>query len=103
MPNFTSVHFCADHLGLDEIAAKVRQEEVKIGPLLAISTFEHFPPSFPPTRFTWFTHENADSPAQTIDLHLCPGGVIPTSPGKVLVCIGNCFVEGELRTVAAFR
>lgn len=99
MPNFTAVHFSEANEVLDAITNKVREAEGHLGPLLAISSCE----SFPGKLLTCFTHENANAPGQAIELHLCPGGVIPTIPGKTLVCKGRCFVKGELRTVAAFR
>lgn len=99
MPNFTAVRFSDDDLGLDAITTTVQQGERLVGPLLAISSCE----SFPRKRLTCFTHEQANAPGQAVELHLCPGGVIPTIPGKTVVCKGNCFVKGELRTVAAFR
>jgi len=99
MPNFTAVRFSEDDLGLDAITITVQQGESLVGPLLAISSCE----SFPPKRLTCFTHEQANAPGQAIELHLCPGGAIPTIPGKTVVCIGNCFVEAKLRIVAAFR
>jgi len=99
MPNFTAVRFSEDDLGLDAITITVQQGEGLVGSLLALSSCE----SFPPKRLTCFTHEQANAPGQAIELHLCPGGAIPTIPGKTLVCKGNCFVDGEKRTVAAFR
>jgi hypothetical protein len=99
MPNLTAVRFSEDDLGLDAITTTVQQGEGLIGPLLAISSCE----SFPPKRLTCFTHEQTNAPGQPIELRLSPGGVIPPIPGKTLVCIGNCFVEGKLRIVAAFR
>jgi hypothetical protein len=99
MPNFTAVRFTEDDLDLAAITTTVQQGEGLVGPLLAISSCE----SFPPKRLTCFTHEQANGPGPAIELHLCPGGVIPTIPGKTVVCIGNCFVEAKLRMVAAFR
>lgn len=99
MANFTDVRFAGDDLTLDAVTTIVQQGEDRVGPLLAISSCEIFAPK----RLTCFTHEQASAPGQAIELRLCPGGDIPTIPGKGLVCIGNCFVEGKLRMVAAFR
>jgi hypothetical protein len=99
MANFTAVRFSEDDLELDAITTTVQQGEERLGPLLAISSCE----AFPPNRLTCFTHEVTDAPGKAIALHLCPGGAIPTIPGKTLVCIGNGFVDGKLRMVAAFR
>jgi hypothetical protein len=99
MPNFTAVRFSEDDLALDAITTTVRQGENLLGPLLAISSCENFRPK----RLTCFTHEMGTAPLKVMELHLCPGGVVPPIPGKTLVCIGNCFVEAELRMVAAFR
>lgn len=99
MTNFTAVRFSEDDLGLDAVTTTVQQGEQLVGPLLAISSCEHFAPN----RLTCFTHEHTDKPDKAIELLLCLGGTIPTIPGKTLVCIGNCFVDSELRKVAAFR
>lgn len=100
MPNLTSLRFCQDDLSLDAITTKVQQGEKRVGPLLAISPCEEFPPK----RVTCFTHEEANASGQDIELRLCPpGGAIPTIPGKSVVCVGRCFVEGKLKRVAAFR
>jgi hypothetical protein len=45
----------------------------------------------------------ADPPAKPIELRIYKDDVIPTVPGKTAVCIGNCFVAGKMRAVAAFR
>jgi hypothetical protein len=99
MANLTVVRFTEDDLDLASITTTVQQGETRLGPLLAISSCEDFPPK----RLTCFTHEQTSAPSQAIELRLCPGGVIPTISGKTLVCIGNCFVQAELRMVAAFR
>ncbi len=99
MTNSTAVRFSEDDLGLDAVTTTVQQGEERVGPLLAISSCEHFAPK----RLTCFTHERTGAPAEAIELHLCPNGKIPTIPGKTLVCIGDCLVDSRLRMVAAFR
>jgi len=99
MANSTAVRFSEDDFGLDALTTIVQQGEQVEGPLLALSSCEHFAPN----RLTCFTHERTSTPAEAIELHLCPNGKIPTIPGKTLVCIGDCFVESKLRLVAAFR
>lgn len=99
MANFTDVRFTEDDLNLDAITAAVQDGERRFGPLLAISLCEIVPRK----RLTCFTHERMAAPANPIDLQLCPGGVVPAVPGKILICQGDCFVEGKLRMVAAFR
>ena len=99
MANFTGVRFTEDDLDLDAVMTTVQQGESLIGPLLAISSCG----SFPPKRLTCFTHERTPPPNDALELRLCPGGVVPLVPGKILICKGNCFVSGDLRVVAAFR
>jgi len=99
MPNITVLRFIEDDLDLAKITKLVLAGEEDVGPLLAISSCEHFPPR----RLTCFTYEDADVPAGAIALHLCPGGAVPQVPGKTLLCIGRCFVAGVKHTVAAFR
>jgi hypothetical protein len=99
MPNPTAVRFSEDDLDLAAMTTIVQQGEEFIGPLLAISSCEDFPPK----RLTCFTHEEAATPAKPLELRLCPGGVAPTVAGKTIVCIGHCFVAAKLETVAAFR
>jgi hypothetical protein len=99
MPNFTAVFFCEEDLDLAAITTKVQDSENQSGPLLAISPCEEIVAE----RLTCFTHEVADPPAKPIELRIYKDDVIPTVPGKKVVCIGNCFVAGEMRAVAAFR
>ncbi|MBK7674657.1 MAG: hypothetical protein IPJ27_07720 [Candidatus Accumulibacter sp.] len=102
MKNCTSVRFSEDDLGLDALTTIVQQGEQRLGPLLAISPCEDFPPN----RLNCFTHESPGAPAAAfaaIELRLCSGGNIPQIPGKTLVCLGDCFVDSQLRLVAAFR
>jgi hypothetical protein len=98
MANLTAVFFSNDDLNLARLVATIRDTEQIFGPLMAISRCEDFP-----QRLTCFTHEDATPPSSPIDLHLCPNDQIPTVPGKILVCIGNCFISGQKSMVAAFR
>ena len=99
MPNITAVRFIEDDLDLARITELVQAGEEDVGPLLAISACEHFPPR----RLTCFTHEDKETPAGVLELRLCSGGAVPKVPGKTLLCIGRCFVAGSKQTVAAFR
>lgn len=100
MVHFTVVYFIEDDLALPDIERVLNDQEGLLrAPLLAISPCTDFPPK----RLTCLTHAKAGKPDRPVELHKLPGGAIPTIPGKTLVCIGRCFVEGTALEVAAFR
>lgn len=79
---------------LADLQTVIRQEEQAFGPLIAIS---------PHDGNTWLTMADAAAPATPITLEKIGAGSIPDRPNHTLVCIGDCFLQGEQARVAAFR
>ncbi len=92
--NTTDMHV-AGSLTLAELEQVLHQQEKLNGPLVDLGN------AGPNTVLTL----NLDDPPfeQPTILRLTPGGVTPTVNGHVLVCQGNCVVNGQLTGVAALR
>lgn len=100
MAHFTVVYFIEEDLSLRDIERVLNvQEGLLRAPLVAISLCTDVPSK----RLTCLTHAEAGKPDRPIELRELSGGAIPMIPGKTLLCIGRCFVEGTPLEVAAFR
>lgn len=81
-------------LTLNDLQTFIRQRENLVGPLVAISPFQNM---------TWLTMADGSAPANPIELVRYENDAIPSRPGKALICIGDCFIERQPASIAAFR
>ncbi len=99
MANFTTVAFVEDDLTLPDIESRLNDAQRRFrASVLAISLCTKFR-----KRYTCFTLVETDTPVRPIVLREIVDERIPDLPDKALVCIGECYVEGQSLEVAALR
>ena len=91
--NVTSIIPAAGDSPLKELEKVVRQREPILGTILAMSPYDD------PQPTNWLTFVNKPAPGGMIELRHYDSG----SSQSGLVCIGDCYVEGSLVLLGAYR
>ncbi|MBI5461558.1 MAG: hypothetical protein HY941_05155 [Gammaproteobacteria bacterium] len=84
------------NIGLDDLRKIIEDKETYGGLLVAISPYQ--------ASNTWITYANTTPPGKTILLkEINPGNAPPHIAEHTLICIGDCFIEGTAKRIAAYR
>ena len=89
-------------LPLSDLQKVVQQNEQILGPLTALGNAQ----DLDGTKFTLLTLDMAQAPPD--DTHLavlgpCVGGTAPPRAEHTVICTGECYIIGQLQTLAAYR
>lgn len=92
--NVTSILPVSGDSSLPELQAVIRQrEQILQGTLIAMSPYDE------PERMTWITFSDTPAPNGEVELKIRQEG----DDQDGLICIGDCYVSGNLIRVEAYR